>query len=162
MHEISWLNLWALNQLVCRPESLSQLIHDPVTERSVPHWDFPLRDALRAAPETRLEAVCACIDHGWICGYESSWSSNRHFKPCPSIVTSELRLNNSSQLEQIELIISLEGHTKWQAEFEPDWARFWMCLSEDWDETGTKKTLTIVYAGNDIFDELMQYLPSYW
>lgn len=158
---INWVNLWVLNRLVRQEETVSNLVLRPESEGGS-YWSFPARDALRAAPKTRLEAIAVCVEMGWIAAYPTSWSTNSLFTPCPVLSARELRQADESSTCQLEMTLTEEGHLTWTEQFDPDWGRFWEHLGTEDDSDGGDEKLTVLYSSNEILEDLVQWMPEYW
>lgn len=156
------IDLWILNELVLEPSriSLSRLIYDG-NEQATAYWAFPNQEARRASPDARSASIRKCLDREWLRAYPTSWSHEKCFSPWPTFVTDQVQPTNTELLEQTEVTLTYEGHQKWEAEFQPDWTRFWKLLSEFNDQNPRQTTLRVVYAGDEILSDLCRWLPSY-
>jgi hypothetical protein len=162
MNTSDLIELWVLNELVVEPSrcSFSRFISDG-QKQSMPYWAFPDQVASTATPEERCEAVRNCLDQGWLRAYPKSWSHQQQFSPWPTVVTDHFQVSNKQLLEHTEVTLTSEGNLKWEAEFEPDWRRFWAVLSNHKKVNSSQTVLHVVYAGDEILNELLQWLPSY-
>ncbi len=161
MQAINWINLWVLNELVCQPDGLSRLVYHPESDESLSHWAFPARDAYRAGPEARYGAICACVEAGWLCAYPMSWMTDRRITPSPKLALDRQAFRDPDYMNQTVVALTYEGHLKWEADFVPDWERFFSV--SDHREAGSQEvTLHVDYAGNEILDDLIRWLPAYW
>jgi hypothetical protein len=120
---------------------------------------FPTKQHLCATREVRTNALHACVDRGWVEVVANSWLKDSRFRQL-HVSSSECRFEDDAFLCKNNGVLTLSGHEKWEADFQPDWGRFWMQLV-DCDEEANRR-LRIAYASDAIHDDLIEWLPYYW
>lgn len=168
MRQIDWVQLWVLNALVddIKRASLWDLIHRPGDQAGA-YWAFPARPALVASVEERIRAVRTCIEDGLVAAYPGSWLAEPRFGPRAELTAEQCLWHDAQFLQDTKAVLTLPGHEKWEVDFQPDWTRFWSHESTvepgaQNDDGGNAQILCILYASDAIFDELFQWLPTYW
>jgi hypothetical protein len=161
MSENDWIQLWLLNKLVMYSSTLSRLVDIHDDERSG-YWAFPGKAALNATIDTRIGLLYDCVKKGWIDVYLHSLLHDKRFASLRPGLLGECSFRDSLFLDTAEAILTFQGHEKWEEVFQPDWARFWIQSSTSTDANTGEVTLSILYAGDCIIDELLIYLPAYW
>jgi hypothetical protein len=162
MDEIDWIQLWMLNELVCDGSRPSRLIHHPEEQSSV-YWAFPARAVLRATAERRIEALLTCVEQQLIAVYPDSWFQNPNTDSHYLLTARECQFHNTRFVEETVAAITLSGHEKWEAEFQPDWGRFWSHVEGDrYDANSSERVVSVLYTSNQILDDLRRWFPSYW
>lgn len=165
MNKINWIRLWLLNELVVSPCKLSHLIH-PQNNLSQSYWSFPSKAAISADENDRIREVCDCLNARLINIYHCSSLHFKQFDETPEMTPfkkeDELRLKDAPFLADSTAVLTLPGHEVWENEFYPNWQRWWCLGNESFDEVNQQQVLPIMYAGNEIFDELVRWYPTYW
>jgi hypothetical protein len=163
MDTIDWVRLCLLNQLVDFSSPAHRLIDHPGDGDRAPYWAFPGRAALHASKEERINCLCSCVEEGLIQVYPHSCFHDRRFDTRYPLTARECHFYDAQFAKESEAVLTSVGYKKWQAEFEPDWGRFWMQIEgSEYDERTSEETLSIVYSTNEILDELTRWLASYW
>jgi hypothetical protein len=162
MSNIDWVELWILNELVCTPRRLSRLILDPTNQSGGGPWAFPGRAGCRATPEARAAAVSFCARQGLVQIYSDSLLHDKHIILPRPLRPEECTFADPQFLERAEVVLSLAGHEKWEEDFQPDWSRYWSVLDQHHDGITHEWFVSILYSGDKILEELIQYFPSYW
>jgi len=161
MNEIDWIELWLLNELALVGSHLSRLVHHPGDDSSQ-YWAFPSRIALGANADARIAALRAAVNQGLIELYSDSWLTNTRISSARPCANEAADYHNEEFLDQTLAMLTLRGHEKWETDFQPDWTRFWCVDSENDDLNRPERVITVVYAGNEILDELIRWFPAYW
>lgn len=87
-----------------------------------------------------------------------TWQFWRHNAGTP-LPANDCRFSDHQFLDETDAIIRFRGHEKGEADFRPDWGRFWRLEHDNWDESDNGMTVTVVYSSNEILAELRQWLP---
>jgi hypothetical protein len=162
MNESDWIQLWLLNQLVLGDCHLLELLSGRVESPNGGYWTFPARAAMRADTETRVEALRTSVKQGLIAICPESWVNDPRFPSCTPCLAGECDFSDTRFVERARALLTARGHEKWEADFQPDWARFWSVDNEDYDENTHEVTLSVTYASNEMLDELRDRFPAYW
>jgi hypothetical protein len=155
-----WIELWLLNQLVCMPCRLAQLVSE-TSEPSWNYWDFPDDEALNADPNIRSNRLLECVDKGLIRIYPSARLDKRQFGLFEPLLVKECALHNLAFVNEHEAVLTLPGHQKWESEFEPDWGRFWKVEGESIGERSDERLFHVLYASDQILEDLLKWFPAF-
>jgi hypothetical protein len=160
MNDSDWNKLWLLNALASDYCKLSQLVHDPNAESiNRGYWLFPSQTYLEASIDDRIKAIDSCLGAGFIAVYGEAWLTAPRFHLDHGRIQG-FRVSNAGSLAEFQVVITQEGHKEWEAGFQPDWARYWMTWGSEFDKTSQQETISLLYAGDQILDELLQWFPS--
>lgn len=162
MKRDEWIRLWILDELVSRNSPLSRLVRHPTADGS-PYWAFPGRAAIQASEEGRTTALMECVQDGLVDIYPRAWLGDKRFDSQYPLKPSECRVIDPDLLEEYEAVITWAGHQKWEADFQPDWDRFWLQVDGfSYDESNHSVTCSVLYTSNESWNELASWLPMYW
>src|SRR5258708_19284548 len=74
----------------------------------------------------------------------------------------EVAIHGSWFLAKTQGVLTQQGYQVWESEFQPDWQRWW-CIQDDYfNEENHCRTLHVMYAGNEILNDLLVWFPNYW
>ncbi|VTS04828.1 hypothetical protein [Tuwongella immobilis] len=159
MQDVDWIELWMLNRTIIMECGLRAIIHD-VAKEHFGFWSFPEQPITLAPVETRIKVLESCVSRGLIKVYSNTWLEEPKFNQDASLSLEHCDFANPQFLQRTHAIATLAGHAHWESQFQPDWSRYWHTdgiLNRSTDEA----VVHVVYAGNDIYQELLTLLPDY-
>lgn len=138
----------------------SLLVYD-VTKEHFGFWCFPEREAFRADVGTRIEGLRDCVANGLIEIYPNSRLEDKSCTATVPLNLSECKFDDQSFLHTTQAIATQAGHDLWEAEFKPDWTRYWHTDNVP-DSAGNETQLYVAYASDSILNDLVKWLPDYF
>jgi hypothetical protein len=160
MSEPDWITLWILNRTVIMECSLHNVIRDVMTEH-FGFWSFPAHSVYVAEESVRIEALKDCIDRGLVEIVTDSWLQDSQVSDRCALSIEQCDFSDPLFLKQTYVMATLEGHSYWELEFQPDWRRYWHSEGIS-DRLSEEAILHVIYAGNEIYEELIRLLPDYF
>lgn len=157
---IDWIRLWLLNRTVYMRCQTSWLTHD-VERDGWGYWSFPSRPAIQAGVDARIVALRQCIEQDLIRIYSDSWLKDSRFREQGALEIGRCWLEDEQFVENSEAVTTPKGHELWESQFQPEWLRYWQLSYSSEDPTTNEVTFFVKYASNLIFDELVEWLPSF-
>ncbi len=159
MRELDWIELWMLNRTIIMECSLRAIIHD-VAKEHFGFWSFPEQPITIASVETRIKILENCVNRGLIKLYSDTWLEEPQFSQDASLGLEHCDFANPQFLQRTQAIATPAGHAHWESQFQPNWDRYWH-TDGILDRSTDEAVLHVVYAGNDIHQELLALLPDY-